>query len=676
MVPRPWPVCTTPRMGGGVPVSGRVRHPLVPVADEPGRLIDRARPLSFRLDGRVIPAFSGDTVVTALLRAGVTAAGTHLDQAVALLPQFAPLVMHRDGRDAPLPAARLPVVPGLDLLSLEGFETVYRPRRWPLSWVVPPAGDSLGHALSAESGAMPFAHEPARAEFRADLVVIGAGLAGLMAAREAVEAGRSVILLEQRPAPGGIADFFPADPGGPAPESLVASALARLGGRSRARLILNAEALAIEPGGVRFHQVLVEDRRPVGRVAFVRAGAVIVATGASERIGVFAGNRLPGVLGATVAHRMRRDYGIWFGNRLVISTSSSLGYRVGLTLCAQGAEVLRIVDTRREPDSRDRDRAMAEGLTLGTGTVPSPVLPGRGAHRLEVGFDVSFEGGAPSPTRLEVDQVLVAGSFQPEIALLAQAGVPVRWDTRHELLVAAATLPEVSLAGSAAGLMSHGAVAASGQAVAAALFGREALPVVDPAPEASAASAPGPAGIAPSAPAGSPPAYLDQGPGLVTRAMVLAAQDTETLLVERPQALSLDAVAALVGLGALPASTAALVARGRVTSPAPVRTGQWRARAGSTPLSPGFLDGRFGPTPIRVRLVLGDGRRPEIGALVYGGPDERDPRRAVGVIESWPQGGLPGGIATLAHLPKRADGLVFVREEPDLALAAEIAKKR
>ena len=126
----------------------------------------------------------------------------------------------------------------------------------------------------------------------------------------------------------------------------------------------------------------------------------------------------------------------------------------------------------------------------------------------------------------------------------------------------------------------------------------------------------------------------------------------------------------------MPAAAAALLARGRVTSPAPLREGTWQAKSGASGGTAAFLAGRFGPKPVRVRLVPGDGRQPEIGALVYAGPEERDARRAIGVIESRPSGGLPGGMAILAHLPRRADGLVFIREAPDLAVAATVARKR
>jgi sarcosine oxidase subunit alpha len=639
-----------------------------------GLALNRNRPLSFRLDGRVISGFEGDTIVTALLGSGILAAGTAFNQPVALEEQFAPLVAHRDGPGQAFPAARTPALEGLDLVSLDrdgqpvrlGFFNRLVRRR----------SDRLDHALTPESLWPTWTEDRAESEFRADVVVIGAGLAGLMAARAVIEAGRSVLVLEKTGQPGGMAGFFSPDGDGVDPDRLVADALKALGGKARARIITQAEAFRLEPGAVRFHQVLVEHGRPRGRVALARAPAVIVATGSVERPALFAGNRLPGVIGAVAAHRLMQRFGLWFGNRLVVSTTHNNGTRFALRLKDMGADVLRIADTRVRPVAREIDLAMAAGLALGVGMVPDAVVVGRGPHRLNLGFTLSFDGGAPSATRLDVDQLIVAGGFQPALELLVGAGMALRFDAAEQRFVGVGPLPEgVAMAGAVAGFMSHGAVAASATRAAAGLFGKALPQPEEPGTSALFFSPPGPSATAAAGGVGAVAAYLDHGPGLVTRAVCELHRDGRMSLLDEPQPLSLGGVAALVGMGVLSPLAAAEVARSRATSGAPIRLQAPGPRTGRGRTGvPDYLAGRFGKTPLQVRLMAGDGTVPPIGALIYADVDEQDPRHALGVVYGPPLRDRPGALALIARLSTRKDELVFFRDRSHTVLAAKVAE--
>ena len=82
-----------------------------------GAALDRSKPLTFRLDGRSIEGFAGDTVLTALLANGITSAGTFGGDPVALDERSAPLVALRSAPKDLLPMERMPALSGLDLFT-------------------------------------------------------------------------------------------------------------------------------------------------------------------------------------------------------------------------------------------------------------------------------------------------------------------------------------------------------------------------------------------------------------------------------------------------------------------------------------------------------------------------------------------------------------------------------
>src|SRR5690606_22646079 len=86
-----------------------------------GSAIDRARPLQFRLDGRLIAGFAGDTVLSALLASGVDTAGRRDRAALALSSRHAPAIAFSalaGDRQSALPMARTPAGDGADYVTL------------------------------------------------------------------------------------------------------------------------------------------------------------------------------------------------------------------------------------------------------------------------------------------------------------------------------------------------------------------------------------------------------------------------------------------------------------------------------------------------------------------------------------------------------------------------------
>jgi sarcosine oxidase subunit alpha len=617
-----------------------------------GGAIDRSQPLSFRLNGRQYEAFAGDTVLSALLTAGVDTAGTYFGEPIGIDERFAPPVIARGERDATraMPMDRVPVIGGLDLVTVG-------PRRGAITDRVV-AGRSLGHLLddphALEGGWLRAAPQQT---IEADLIVVGGGICGMRAALSATEAGAGrVLLVERRMWLGGDARFFGAIADQEPPETTVTRLIDQIAATPAITVLLNADAFALSGTRLRVHQIVVENDMLQPRVVSLEAPRLVLATGSDERLPIFPGNRAPGIVGAIAAFHRAERHGLWPGKRTVFATPHNFAYRLALLVTDAGIEVQRVADSRPAPQSRYIDFCKASGITLATGLVPRTAEPGRDAEALRVAFAVSIEGIKSSDTAaITTTQFIAAGTFQPRLALWLMAGGRCAYEAATPRLGARGAGPAgVVLAGAAAGFRSSPACLRSGEAAIARLYGKEPPAVEDIEIDAIYET---PEGATPIAPLRSArgAAFLDSGFSFATRpAFRTRASGAPTQL----RALSLGDVAAAVDVGLIPATEAGVVAAERCLGGGEIIDSGWlpsRRPRGAAP--PAYLTGRFGTNPQRVVIAANEARRFESGSLIYPNTDVSGPFAAVGAIFGTSS---DGALAVVAR--EALEGVLFVRD--------------
>lgn len=581
-----------------------------------GSALDRGKPLTFKLDGRAIDGFEGDSVLSAVLAAGIDTYG-RLDEApIALTEAFAPPVSVA-GSSELLPMERLAATNGAELTT-QGPRTF-----WPFG-----AARSLRQAIG-QPATPPWARESATETLEADLAIIGAGLAGLAAAEAALTAGKTIVLIERRRWIGGDADYFGPVGDEESPETIITRLGQAVGGSTNGRLLLGTDALQIVGQTVYAHQLNAD--APRGRMMAIKAGRILLATGAPQRLPLFAGNRVRGVLPAVTAYRFARHFGVAPAKAAVVATQSNFGYRLALHLNDAGVAIERIVDTRVNPQSRFIDFAKASGLKLSTGQLPIAALVQR--HALAV--SLANVGTSDTNLRLETPALIVSGAFQPELSLWMLAGGMVQWSKGR--LMHSGALDRVAIAGSAAGWRSHQATIASGRAAQAALFGERAAV---PAETELSAVFETPDGATPIAPVSLGATFLDHGATLVKRPAVVTS---ETSFAPR-HALGVGDVAAAVDLGLISPTDAGAVAEERGAPGGDLAATTWAPPPRQAVGGPAFLAGRFGENPERRHLITDVKRSFSAGALVYAPGAQRLPASAIGIIV---EAASPGGIALL-----------------------------
>lgn len=295
---------------------------------------------------------------------------------------------------------------------------------------------------------------------RAELVVIGAGPAGLMAAIEAAEAGVQVVLVDEHERPGGqlfkqIHKFFGSQEhfAGRRGYDIGEELLARcreLGVVSR----LSTVAYGIFPDKV-------VGLACGGHVEHVQARRLIIATGARENPLAFPGWDLPGVMGAGAAQTLLHIHRVLPGKRALMVGSGNVGLIVAHQLLQAGAEVAAMVEAEDHIGGYliHAEKLTREGVPI---YLRHTVLRAEGEASVERAIIGELaDGGEPAPgpeMPLDVDCICLAVGLSPLTELAEMAGCQTTYlpdlgghvPTHDESMQT--TVPGIYVAGDLAGI--------------------------------------------------------------------------------------------------------------------------------------------------------------------------------------------------------------------------------
>ncbi|MEN9313848.1 MAG: hypothetical protein RIS35_241 [Pseudomonadota bacterium] len=427
-----------------------------------GRLA-RDRVLNFTFNGRRHQGLAGDTLASALLANGVDLVarswkyhrprgilGAGVEEPNALVQLF------EGARTVPnARATEVELVEGLVARSVNASPSVEFDARAVNGWFarLMPAGFHYKTFMASQAawhfferhirrasglGESPAVADPDVYEKRhahCDVLVVGAGVAGLCAALAAGACGARVILCDEQSEPGGwLLSSDETIDGMPAPQ-WVAGALERLRAMPEVMVLPRTTAFGYHDHGFltlaeRRADHLPPDEAPPFRERLwkVRARQVVLATGAHERPLVFARNDLPGVMLASAVSTYVRRYATLPGRQAVVFTNNGAAYDCALALHAAGASV-QVVDAREAPDDHGCERARAAGIPVLAGHVVTEALGRRHVRRVRVQA-LDREAALQGPVReFACDLLAVSGGFSPVIHLHGQAGSKAAWDT-------------------------------------------------------------------------------------------------------------------------------------------------------------------------------------------------------------------------------------------------------
>ncbi len=601
-----------------------------------GHRIDRQRPLSFTLNGQAFTALGGDTVHSALLANGVDSAGTHLGHPLGLGESFSPWIRSSDGSStAAAPMDRTAVADGTRYVTIAPAATSRFSRV--TSRLLRRRSSSLDINFDVPSSSAPaLIVEDNLPTETFDLIVVGGGVCGMAGALAAARQGLRTALIERRLYLGGDAEVFGGLEGEMSPAEQISSLKADIANDENITVIVGADAFRAAEGAVFVHVASETENSPDQNLRKLEAGKLLLATGAADRLPVFGGNRLPGIVGLSEAFHLGAAYGVWADGDTLIWGASNVIYRLGLFATDAGRRIKRIIDARGEPHGRFREFAKAYGISLANGLSIDHARLLRSDRPLEVSLRLTWGDGNGSLERVAADRLIVCNGWMPRLRLWRQVGGALHL-TEDGHFSADGEIEAVKLAGSAAGYHSMSGCIESGIAAIQALTGRQAGPVEDERISELFETPDAP--LSPAALSGVPvPAYFDTGASL-THIVGTSDNRHRTRFVEAPAGgvgwLSPADVSGLAGLGRLDRAEAAAVLLERAVDPV------WlKAEDGGGAQDVGvveavdlpFLQGRFGSSPQKLEVDCESGRRLEPGSLIHTSSDLSDPADAVGVV--------------------------------------------
>jgi len=440
-----------------------------------GGAVNRGQLLNFTFDGRTFRGFEGDTLASALLANDQMLMARsfkyHRPRGVVTAGSAEPSALLTVGNGARRePNARATVVelynglvaasqnrwPSLkhdfgtinNLLSpFLGAGFYYKTFMWPA-----PFWERLYEPLirrAAGLGKVAMQADPDRYEkswAHCDLLVIGAGPAGLMAALAAGRAGARVILADEGFRLGGSFLGESASVGGMPAADFAGTVIEELAALPNVTLMPRTTVFGwyddMVFGAVERVQKHVASPSPdlaVERLWRIVAKRAILASGAEERPLVFGGNDKPGVMTAAAARTYLNRYGVAVGSRVAVFTNGGSGYRTAADLVARGVDVTAIIDAR--PQSAD---PMPEGVRV---VRNGSVVATKGRHRID-GLIAERSGFEEV---IACDALAMSGGWSPVVHLMCQRGAKPVWSDEKQAFLAPDIGKAFLAAGSAAG---------------------------------------------------------------------------------------------------------------------------------------------------------------------------------------------------------------------------------
>lgn len=268
-----------------------------------------------------------------------------------------------------------------------------------------------------------------------DVLVIGAGAAGLAAALSAASTGLQVILCDEQPEVGGALRYEnDVQIDGISGYEWAVAAYAKLREMKNVRVLTRTTAFGYYAQNfvglverLSDHLSRPAAEMPRERLWQVRASKVVLATGAIERHMVFANNDRPGIMLASAARLFLNQYGVAVGRKVGVYTANDSAYAAAIDLKRAGIDVPVIVDTRNNPSSAIIDEARSLGIEVLTGHA---VYSAGGKRRISSISIKPNEGGIER--KITVDALIMSAGWTPSVHLFSQSRGKVAWDADNE----------------------------------------------------------------------------------------------------------------------------------------------------------------------------------------------------------------------------------------------------
>ncbi len=440
------------------------------------KFIDETTRVSFKFNGSNYYGYKGDTLASALIANGIHLVGRsfkyHRPRGIMTAGSEEPNAIvqlnNNSARSEPnVRATEVEIYDGLEASSQNCWPSVnfdigginnflspllpagfyYKTFMWPASF-----WEKYEYFIrkSAGLGKSPTESDPDIYDHKyihCDVLVIGGGISGIIAAKTAAKNGLDTLLIDEKPNLGGSTIFQNSDHhkiNNQTSSSWLEKEISEIESLENLQVKTRTSAAAFH--GYNFvlarenltDHLSLEDRKNKvrQRLLKIRAKKVITATGSLERPMIFNNNDRPGILLSSAIKKYVDFYGVACGTSNVLFTNNDSAYETALSLFKKGIQIKAIIDIRENATSKIIDEIESHGIKIYKSYTIVDTEGYKKINKISI-MQLSKDGQSVvgSKINLDCDCLGVSGGWTPAVHLFTQSGGKLKFREEDHVFV-------------------------------------------------------------------------------------------------------------------------------------------------------------------------------------------------------------------------------------------------
>ena len=280
-----------------------------------------------------------------------------------------------------------------------------------------------------------------------DVLVIGGGISGIMAAKTAAQNGLNTLLVEEKPNLGGTTIYQNSEQhkiNNQTSSIWLEKEIANLESLDNLEIKTRTSVAAFHGYNFLLARENLTDHLPIKdrtnkvrqRLLKIRAKKVITATGSLERPLVFNNNDRPGIFLSSAIKKYIDFYGVSCGEDNVLFTNNDSAYETALSLFKKGIRVKAIVDIREQPSSKIIEEVESNGIKVYKEYTVVNTEGYKKINKISI-MQLSKDGQSVigSKIDLDCDCLGLSGGWTPAVHLFTQSGGKLRFRDEDQVFI-------------------------------------------------------------------------------------------------------------------------------------------------------------------------------------------------------------------------------------------------
>ena len=440
------------------------------------KFIDQTTRVSFKFDGKTYFGFKGDTLASALLANNVHLVGRsfkyHRPRGIMTSGSEEPNAIVQINKNSSVTepnvrATEVEIYDGLEASSQNCWPSVnfdigginnflspllpagfyYKTFMWPASF-----WEKYEYFIrkSAGLGQSPTEPDPDIYDHNyvhCDVLVIGGGISGIMAAKISAENNFKTLLLEERPNLGGTTiyqknDYFKIND--QYSSDWLEKEIEQIKNLKNLEIKTRTSVAAYHGYNYLLARENLTDHLPIEkkqntirqRLLKIRAKKVITATGSIERPLIFDNNDRPGIMLSSAIKKYADFYGVACGKENVLFTNNDTAYETAISLNNKGIKINAIIDIREQNKSDLTNEINKAGIKIYNSYTVIDTKGYKKINKITI-MKLSKDGKTVTDSKIDIncDCLGVSGGWTPAVHLFTQSGGKLKFDDNDNIFI-------------------------------------------------------------------------------------------------------------------------------------------------------------------------------------------------------------------------------------------------